>query len=409
MIVNPNPPTDEQLAEMAAMFEQARIYLLDSQPFYGTLLLQLRYCGYNPSVPTAGIAPDGSLYMNPHFMSTLSREEQRGILLHETLHVAFDVFGRRGPRNHRLWNMAHDYVINLFINDIPSGRIALPKGGLLDEKYRGMSAEEVYDLLQQEGEGDDSDGGGGNGDGNGSSPPWDDLRDDLSTTELGQKAGMGDESAANELRQRWKEAVAMARESAKMQGKMPAGMEKHVERYLNPTVPWFEVLARFIGDAIGPQQSTFSRPSRRQSALGRAAILPGRNRRTGADITILWDTSGSMNGEADAIFAEVCGICDDMGISARLIVCDAEVHWDGMIESADDALEHLSGGGGSNFKPAFDRIDAEAQRTVVVAFTDGHISVPSAQSPFVTGTIWCLTAGGTRPAPWGEVISLEKA
>jgi len=412
-------PSDEALAECASTFEKHRIFLLATQPFYGTLLMNLKYCGFHASVPTAAVSPDGSVYMNPAWILSLTAEQQRGLLLHETLHVALDAFGRQGPRAPGLWNKAHDFAINLLIDDIPGGRISLPPGGLLNQQFRGMSAEEIYDLLVQDSDRDDDGGayhdfpvpGDGRGDGGtshggGSSMP-DDLRADLATSELGKKAERGDQSAVNELRQKWKEIVAIARQTAKMQGKMPAGLDQQIEKYLNPTVPWFEVLARFVGDALGPQMSTFSRPSRRQSAIGRAAILPGRNRRTGADITILWDTSGSMNGEADAIFAEVCGICDDMGISARLIVCDADVHWDGLIECADDALDHLSGGGGSDFIPAFDRIDEEARRTVVVAFTDGYISVPSTQSPFVNGAIWCLTKGGKRPAPWGEVISLE--
>ena len=396
------PPTDEELATMADSFEKHRIFLLATQPFYGTLLMNLKYMGFHPSVPTAAVSADGSVYMNPRFLAGLTPEGQRGLLLHETLHVALDAFGRQGPRAPGLWNKAHDYAINLMIDDIPGGRISLPPGGLLDQKYRGWSAEEVYeDLLQKNGDGE-NDGG------NGSGPPMDDLRPDLSTTTLGKEAQRGDSSAANQLRQKWREVLAIARQTAKLQGKMPAGLDQQIGKYLNPTVPWTEVLARFVGDALGPQQSTFSRPSRRQSAIGRAAIMPGRNRRTGADITILWDTSGSMNGEADAIFAEVCGICNDMGISARLIVCDAAVHWDGMIESADDALEHLAGGGGSDFIPAFDLINSEARRTVVVAFTDGYIDVPSSQSPFADGVIWCLTSSGARPAPWGQVITLEK-
>ena len=386
------------MTELPKRFEAARIYLCANQPFFGTLVLNLRLQDPHPSVPTAGVTEDGSVYFNPEFSDTLSDSEFRAVLLHEVLHVAFDVFGRQGTKVMRLWNAAHDYVINQMIEDINDRYIGLPKDCLLDQKYRGWSADEVYeDLISKRHEQDRRD------------PMEGDCRPDLGgSTPTGQRAAQGDESARNELRQGWKERLAEAREVAKNQGKMPDHMKELVEKFLNPTVPWQQLLARFLGSTIGPPDQTYSRRSRRQSAVGSDFVLPGTMKMTGADVTILWDTSGSMYGEAPYILGEVSGICDDAGYSARLIVCDAAVHYDGTIEDADDCLDKLHGGGGSDFRPAFRLIEKDAEPTVVIAFTDGYISVPDTMPHVVEGCIWGITSGGQPPASWGEVVNINK-
>ena len=151
---------------MKERFETSRIYLCANQPFFGTLVLNLRLQDPRPDVKTAAVSEDGSVYFDTEFAANLTDSEFRGVLLHEVLHVAFDVFGRQGSRAMGLWNQAHDYVINLMINGIDDRRITLPHGTLLDHKYRGWSAEDVYeDLLdeQQENPGRQGYPGGGLG------------------------------------------------------------------------------------------------------------------------------------------------------------------------------------------------------------------------------------------------------
>jgi predicted metal-dependent peptidase len=54
---------------------------------------------------------------------------------------------RRGGRNPRRWNMACDYAINPMLLD---AGLTLPKDVLLDNRFRGMSAERIYNLLEEE-------------------------------------------------------------------------------------------------------------------------------------------------------------------------------------------------------------------------------------------------------------------
>ena len=68
-----------------------------------------------------------------------------------------------------------------------------------------------------------------------------------------------------------------------------------------------------------------------------------------------------------------------------------------------------AGGGGSNFIPAFDRLDEERNDSVVIAFTDGYINVPATMPESLKGVVWVLTQGGCDPTKgkWGHVLRLD--
>ena len=127
------------------------------------------------------MATDGErIFWNPKWVATIEPQEIEAVLIHEALHVVFEHPLRRGNRNHKLWNIACDYAINSYI--VYDLRLSLPDGGLLDRKYHGMSAEQIYRILDtnddalqdainqanaSNGESDDSDADesqGGNGD-----------------------------------------------------------------------------------------------------------------------------------------------------------------------------------------------------------------------------------------------------
>jgi predicted metal-dependent peptidase len=72
----------------------------------------------------------------------------------------------------------------------------------------------------------------------------------------------------------------------------------------------------------------------------------------------------------------------------------------------EEIVPNLIGGGGSDFCPAFDRLQEEGNDSVVLAFTDGYIDVPKTQPPSLKGVLWVLTETSTRPAPWGLAIKL---
>jgi len=108
---------------------------------------------------------------------------------------------RQGKRDHMTYNMAGDYVINLLLTN---AGLKMPANGLIDSKYKGLSSEQVYDIIQvsqsqkqpggapdnSQDEQDEQDSQGGQNDqddqrgsnGNGTNPGKDDDQDDSGNT-----------------------------------------------------------------------------------------------------------------------------------------------------------------------------------------------------------------------------------
>ena len=114
---------------------------------------------------TKTMATDGKyLYFNRIFIRNTPDHELLGVLMHEALHVSLGHHLRRGNTHPTLWNVGCDYVGNLIVKD---AGIKLPENALLDERYRGMTAEQVVRALSrdedEQGKGEKSEGEKGEG------------------------------------------------------------------------------------------------------------------------------------------------------------------------------------------------------------------------------------------------------
>lgn len=425
--------TDAQVRELMRRISSARTKLLALVPFFGHLCLNLkpRVAAPQDNVPTAGVARDGTLVLNYDFCMKLTDPQLCGLLCHEVLHPALFCWMRQGTRHaivtgpngetFSLWNLAHDLSFNPEILELAAkvdcrGDIELPPGGAVDPQFKGQAAEEIYDsLLKQalKNKKNKSPGslgalkefpGGGHSIG-------DDLRDDLSSTPEGKKAAQGDKGAQTKLENDWKVSIVAAAQvhaKEKQQGNLPLGLQKVVDELVDPRVDWKDVLSRWIGENGRRQDYTYRRPARRSESIGE--YLPSLQKFGVADVVILWDTSGSMNGREKEILGDVQGMCDDLGIKVRVICCDTQVHTD--IDGIDDAIDiigEIRGGGGSDFTPAFDMLSDENYDGVLVAFTDGYIGVPECAPVLMKAVLWVLAGGDIDPTggKWGEVLKIN--
>ena len=132
--------------------QKARTALLLDHPFFGSLLFRLKG-RESRSIKT--MATDGiSLFYNPDFVGTLNAATLCGVLAHEVLHPGLQHHLRRSGRDPKRWNEACDYAINPILLD---AGLHLPEGVLVDDRFRTMSAEQIYNQLQTEAEQDPND------------------------------------------------------------------------------------------------------------------------------------------------------------------------------------------------------------------------------------------------------------
>lgn len=341
---NTDPALDRLVREKLVT---ARIGLLLRAPFFGNLATRLELVNADSWLGTA--ATDGrKFYYNTEFVNKLKPKEVEFLFGHEVLHNVYDHMGRNGSRDHRLFNCAADFCVNADLIDQRIGDKITPC--LYDAKYKGWSAEEVYDdlyenaekidigkLLEQmvdehlDGEGDgDGDGedGEGNGEGNGKGRPK------LSQAER--------DAIKDEIR----EALLQAAQATGA-GNLPAGVKRLIKDLTKPVVNWRELLEQQIQSTVKDDFS-WSRPNRRSWHMD--AIMPGMKPGTQIDVCVAIDTSGSIT-EKDLkdFLSEVKGIMDAYDeYKIRVITWDTAVYNPQTFtsENMDDITTYVPGGGG---------------------------------------------------------------
>ena len=119
--------------------------MLVKYPFFGSVVASIGY-KENKDIPTAGT--DGeTIYYNPEYLEGLSVEEQTFIFAHEVCHIAFNHILRSEGKNHKLWNIATDGVINQFLK---RDGLKMASGGVDIVEAINYDAEQLYEKLLQE-------------------------------------------------------------------------------------------------------------------------------------------------------------------------------------------------------------------------------------------------------------------
>ena len=351
----------------------ARIGLLLRAPFFGNLATRMNLINADEWCPTA--ATDGRrFYYNSEFVNSLPLKQLEFLVGHEVLHAVYDHMGRRGNRDPKLWNIADDYCVNW---DLVEQRVGdkIPVA-LYDSKYKGMSAEEVYDDLYENADKinidqlmkqllDEHLDGSGEGEGEGEG-------------EGGDKSGQGNgrpklsEAEKKEIRDEIKEAV-LAAAQASGAGNLPGGVKRMIKDLVEPVMDWRELLQQQIESTV-KSDFTWARPSRRSWHMD--AVMPGMKPGEQIDVVIGIDTSGSITDKDLKIFlSEIKGIMEAYDeYKITVMGWDTEVHNVGTFNS--DNLEDISsfepgGGGGTDPHCVWNYLQAnDIEPKKLIMFTD---------------------------------------
>jgi predicted metal-dependent peptidase len=376
----------------------ARTRLILDRPFLGALVLRLPMVEAGSWCKTT--ATDAkSFFYNHDYIDALSLEQTQFMLAHDALHCALLHFARRQHREKHRWDVACDFAINpLLIQD----GLKPPPDILYLKEYEGMTAEEIYplidDQLDQEpldqhlydedsdSEDDDSQAGDSgldekdiqkqqqqdrqNAEKNegSSSGTRDSDKGSGAKTEAEQNTGKGKapppplkEGEKDELAVQWQQRMAGAAQTAMQAGKLGGGMARMVDHLLQPQLPWRMLLARSIVDD-----------------------------------------------EMSSFVSEINAIKGQMRARVTLHACDAQMAENGpWIYEAWEEMQlpdDLQGGGGTDFCPAFEWAnDADQVPDLLVYFTDAQGNFPKIEPGFPV--IWLVK--GKSPVPFGQRIQLN--
>jgi predicted metal-dependent peptidase len=352
----------------------ARVGLLLRQPFFGNLATRLQLNNASDWCQTA--ATDGRyFYYNIDFVKKLSAKQVEFLFGHEVLHNVLDHLTRREGRHPRIFNYATDFAVNQILVDERIGEKVDQVQICLDSKYRGKSAEEIYDelmknvkevdiedFLDQLGELLDDHIDWEEGNGKGKDKDGKDGRPSYSKEEL------------KKIRDEIKEAMVAAAQASGA-GRIPAALQRYIKDLTEPKMDWRQMLRMNIQSIIRSNYS-FMRPSRKGWHTG--AVLPGMINDETIDICIGLDMSGSIgDSQAKDFLTEVKGIMDEyVDYKIQLWCFDTDVYnlASFTADNGSDLLSYqIAGGGGTDFDANWKFMkDNDIQPKKFIMFTDGY-------------------------------------
>jgi predicted metal-dependent peptidase len=405
--------TNNSSTSASLRIQKARTALVLDHPFFGSLLFRLKG-QESRSVKT--MATDGiTLYFNPEFVDTLTAATLAGTLAHEVMHPALHHHVRRSGRDPKRWNAACDYAINPLLVD---AGLSLPEGILLDNRFRGMSAEQIYNLLETESEpeqetGDEDDTSGTSANESIGARAPDDGADEPPAPEtdggIGQvldaPAAEDGESGAEEQIREWNIAVNQAMTIAQQAGKVPVGLARTLDGAAEAAVDWREMLRRSWSDTT-PADYSWMRPNRRH--LWNGVYMPGVVREGVGEVAIAVDCSGSISARQLGLFeAEARSILEGQRPQrVYVLYFDAAVHRVDTYGVGEQIHLNPVGGGGTAFGPCFAWFEERGILPQCMVFlTDLYGSFPFSVPEYPV--LWASTGG--RQAPFGVVISMQAA
>jgi predicted metal-dependent peptidase len=412
---------------------KAKVLLQHSHPFFAYILSMLKIQEDKNGVlkfakAPMGVDAKGNLYYDKEKVNKWSMDIMKGVLCHETMHVAMEHMTRKGSRHHLIWNIANDIVINnmLVQNDmsLPKPCDFIPDNNELTLKGKGFptivikeidrkTSNEIYDILYKVLkdklpqqicvafgiQGDGEDGKGYNG--------GFDLHI-ISDKATDSKEGKGSKGNID-----WEQVIIDAYNHATMQGTKPKGLGRVIDGIVKPKVSWRNLLYQYITREL-PIDWNYNYPSKRGLATG---IYMPSVKRENIEIVATIDTSGSIDSKILKQFvSELIAISKSVEfLKATVLVGDCQVHEVIPVENGNiKKLEQhkFKGGGGTDTKPFQDWVkNNKPDCKVIIHLTDGYTEWYDTPEYTKFNTIWVLTDGSNAERiPFGRkiVISVDE-
>ena len=385
--------SEQQLNELISA---TRIRLRQSSPFFAALALYSKI-EFTETVPIAGTNGE-KIFFHPRKYAELPCLERDAVFLHELLHAALLHPMREGIRDHQLFNVAADIVVNGMVSN--EQNMKLPKGAIRDKELEHLSVEEVYENLLRR-------------------PNYQKVIEKLVLVDIiNPYREKGDDikkekNELNELKNRyeiegyWKKAINDSISIAKGLGHddFPKSFKRHLDEITEPEVNWKTTLYRYLVKT----PTDFNGYDRRFIHSGLyLEQLEGEE----VEVFCCIDTSGSISDdELNHFIGELSGIINSYpNLKCNLWYADAECYGPYTIESIKK-IPKPCGGGGTDFRPFFKKVKEirnKNKEAVCIYLTDGYGDYPE-EIPELP-ILWVITSCGleSEEIPFGEATRLTK-
>lgn len=360
---------------------KSEVFIGKNTAFLGSIMCAQEII-WDSSIPTAQTNGE-KLWWNPEWFLSLPPETRKTILVHELWHPARLHGLRQGTRNPEIWNYACDIRINNGLE-----REGYSFRGVedcwKDQQYGDMPEEDIYDDLIARG----------------IMPP---------PSRWSGRHGKGDlEPNPNATPMQQIGTVVRAMQQARILGEaasIPGDLEKIVDTFLAPVVPWEVVLHRFFNDLLDETYS-WRQPNRRYQHIYLPSPIPDTGRLD--HLTYYLDVSGSIT-DADVIrFNSEVKYCKEQYNPKKLTL----VQFDTKITQEtvfleDDPFEKIVvvGRGGTSLVPVREHI-LEHKPTAAIIFSDLKVE-PMEPLDQPLPVIWVAVDNRGATVPFGQLIHIK--
>jgi len=357
---------------------KAKSQLTLKYPYFGMLASRLKHEAKND---IRAYASNGKRFLyNEEFIAQRSIEELMFIFTNAVMHHVLAHQQRRLTRRGSLWQLATDYAIN---NLLHNSGLFIPKGANYNEEYKGMYAEEIYELLKEE---HFNEGGAFDEEEN--------EQNQEETQEISPNLDNIDEELDPETESQWEYAASVAKEVAQRKSAMPSGLDRLAKKVKSNQVDWRFELYNAVNRHMRNNYA-FMPPNKKH--IYRGFALPSLSSDT-LSLCVAVDTSGSIDDELLAAFMEEFkNIMQNFpSVKIELIIADAKVHAHYTFQGGEKMDFALKGGGGTDYRPTFDYIEANLpMSTMLLYFTDGDGWFP--KYPPAYEVLWALSRKAKVP------------
>ena len=379
--------------------EKCHIDLMKSPDFVAySGILMIGECKVKDDLPTA-CTNGRDVYYGRKFVESLNDSDLRGVILHEAKHKMYRhmaTWKHLNKINPQKANKACDYVINLELVDEgkqSNGFVSLPKGGLFDEKFRGLDSGQVFHLLPD----DDEGGSGGGGDSGLDEHDWEGAE------------GM----TPDEIKELTSEIDQAIRQGAILAGKVNGRIDRSFTDLMSAKVNWKEALREFVSSVCkGKDDSTWAKPSRRW--LQHDVYMPSTVSETMGRVVVAIDTSGSIDGYIlNRFISEVASIMENVNPElVDLLYWDNEVasHEVYGLNEADKMMQSTKPKGGGGTSPSCITKYLKDNNIVpecAIVLTDGYVGNDWGGN-WSSQVLWCIVDNKNAIAPIGQTIHIDE-
>ena len=413
---------------------KAKISLVSRNPFFAAIAGNLKMIEVEPDHSVVKtLATNGvHLYYNPVFVDNLCDASVLFGVMHEVMHVVMMTFERVGSRNHLIWNCATDYVNNYIIKDsgfllptedefdravravrtVCKNKDDLPKENkykfLYNEKYRDMTAEQVYEELIEEtleslmqlGTFDQHIG-----------PETPDAKE--GETQI----WVPSESEEREIKRNLRDRIETA---SKLSGSnIPPDIKRRIGELTKPKINWRTLLR----DKLTPSsEDDYSWSSPDMNYYSSGITIPTISTGDKLKAILVLDTSGSITSrDLNNVMSEINGICQLFHeYELTLVVFGTTVVDVQRFQTGDDVNEYEPPeGGGTSFSSFFEYISGKApfkgevfenfdEVDLVIVFTDGYGESWCEGYSSMFDLIWLINGNAEVVPTWGATVYYDK-